>query len=864
MRASISFVQLFPRAVVPVLVLFVVTLAHGQITPSDDAHINIAAPGTNYGGAITLSVVSPSQTTYITFDLSSIPSGYTGANVSKASLKLFVNTVTTAGSFNVDYVNGTWAEKTINANNAPPPGATIAASVPLSKSQALDYVVIDVTTAVVEWLNGSEPNYGIALVANSPLAATFDSKESKTQSHPPELDVVFASGGSGGTITGVVTGPGSGLTGGGTSGTLNLSLLTSCAGNQILQWTGSAWACSNAGTGTITGVTAGTDLIGGGNSGNVTLNLNIGATDARYAQLAAANNFTGNQTVNGNLGTTGWVTGVGFNIGSNPFAFGSYANRNAFLGFAGNTTMTGTNNTATGYQALLSNIGGYQNTADGYVVLKANTTGHDNTGSGNMALFSNTFGNNNTAIGSNALNRNTTGNDNTASGSYALVSNTTGSNNTAGGSNALNHNTTGYQNTATGYFALLMNTTGYANTATGSFALYSNTVGGSNTAVGSSALGSNIGDSVQDGWYNTAVGVNALFYNNDNSGTGGKAAKNTALGYNALYRNTTGSLNTASGFQSLNASTTGSFNTATGAQTLYTNTAGSNNTATGLEALYSNTTGDANTASAEGALMSNTTGDGNTADGLNALYNNTIGSYNAAVGYVALYSNVSGSYLTCVGSYCDIADGLSNATAIGAHAVVGESNSLVLGGTGEWAVNVGIGTSAPSNVLTIGRGLGHPLSDSWETYSSRRWKTNIHKLHGALGKIEQLRGVSYDLKDSGKHEIGVIAEEVGEVVPEVVSYEKNGRDASGVDYGRLTALLIEATKEQQVLIHHQQEQIRVQKVQIEVERKRGDAQQALIVQLPRQVKTIQATLKGNGQSGSAVRTVNAEGTTVRQ
>lgn len=47
------------------------------------------------------------------------------------------------------------------------------------------------------------------------------------------------------------------------------------------------------------------------------------------------------------------------------------------------------------------------------------------------------------------------------------------------------------------------------------------------------------------------------------------------------------------------------------------------------------------------------------------------------------------------------------------------------------------------------------------------------------------------------HEIGIIAEEVGEVVPEVVSYEENGKDARGVDYSRLTALLIEATKEQQ-------------------------------------------------------------------
>ena len=83
-----------------------------------------------------------------------------------------------------------------------------------------------------------------------------------------------------------------------------------------------------------------------------------------------------------------------------------------------------------------------------------------------------------------------------------------------------------------------------------------------------------------------------------------------------------------------------------------------------------------------------------------------------------------------------------------------------------------------------------------------------------------------------------------------MSYEKNGKDAAGVDYGRLTALLIQATKEQQALIHKQQEQIR--------------AQQAQIDRLTRQVKTIQATLKGTARSGSAIRTVKAEGTTVRQ
>jgi len=275
------------------LMLASLSIAHGQNTPTDDAYINTASPTTNFGSATTLSVVNPSDTTYITFDLSSIPAGYTGANVAKASLKLYVNAVTTAGSFNVDYVNGAWTEKTITANMAPALGTTIAASVPLAKTNAHDYILVDVTAAVVAWLDGTQANDGLALVGNSPFSATFDSKESTSQSHPPELDIVLTGNGTG-TITAVTAG--SGLSGGGTKGNVTLSLLNTCAGGQVLQWNGTAWACSNASAGTITGVTAGTDLTGGGTSGNVTVNLNTTATDARYAQLNANNTFSKTMT----------------------------------------------------------------------------------------------------------------------------------------------------------------------------------------------------------------------------------------------------------------------------------------------------------------------------------------------------------------------------------------------------------------------------------------------------------------------------------------------------------------------------------------------------------------------------------------
>ena len=243
------------------------TSAHAQLTPSADAYIDTASPSTNYGTSPVLDVES-SQATYIRFNLSSIPTGYTGADVTKATLRLYVNAVTTAGNFNVDYVNSAWSESTIAAGNAPPPGSTIVAGVSLITADTNQYVLVDITSAVQAWLNGTEPSDGIALVSNSLLSASFDSKESTTTSHPPELDIVFTEGGG---VTGVLTPSGSGLMGGGSSGSLNLSLTNACAANQVLQWNGRAWICAAVGTGTITSVIPGAGLAGGGVSGNVML-----------------------------------------------------------------------------------------------------------------------------------------------------------------------------------------------------------------------------------------------------------------------------------------------------------------------------------------------------------------------------------------------------------------------------------------------------------------------------------------------------------------------------------------------------------------------------------------------------------------
>ena len=90
-------------------------VAFGQITPAGDSYTNSADPTTNYGSKTLLDVDGATQITYIQFNLASIPSS---ASVSQATLKLYVNSVATAGSFNVDYISGSWSEATITSGLA--------------------------------------------------------------------------------------------------------------------------------------------------------------------------------------------------------------------------------------------------------------------------------------------------------------------------------------------------------------------------------------------------------------------------------------------------------------------------------------------------------------------------------------------------------------------------------------------------------------------------------------------------------------------------------------------------------------------------------------------------------------------------
>jgi hypothetical protein len=98
--------------------------------------------------------------------------------------------------------------------------------------------------------------------------------------------------------------------------------------------------------------------------------------------------------------------------------------------------------------------------------------------------------------------------------------------------------------------------------------------------------------------------------------------------------------------------------------------------------------------------------------------------------------------------------------------------------------------------------------DLYET-SDSTLKENIATITSALEKVKQLRGVSYQWKasdkDKNENKIGLIAQEVEKVIPEVIQTSPEGQKA--ISYSKLVALLIEAIKDQQIQIEELKVQI---------------------------------------------------------
>ena len=89
---------------------------------------------------------------------------------------------------------------------------------------------------------------------------------------------------------------------------------------------------------------------------------------------------------------------------------------------------------------------------------------------------------------------------------------------------------------------------------------------------------------------------------------------------------------------------------------------------------------------------------------------------------------------------------------------------------------------------------------TYDTGSDYRLKENVESIENGLERLNQLNPVKFDWKADGTSSEGFIAHEVQEIFPDAVAGEKDGEMMQGMDYGRITPLLVKAIQEQQTVI----------------------------------------------------------------
>ena len=316
---------------------------------------------------------------------------------------------------------------------------------------------------------------------------------------------------------------------------------------------------------------------------------------------------------------------------------------------------------------------------------------------------------------------------------------------------------------------------------------------------------------------------------------------NVSIGYQSLGNGNSGSFNTATGGTALSNNTTGENNVAYGSRALRMNKTGSRNTAVGQNALFNNTSGSDNVAIGTGALM-NTNKGSSTAIGTDALFAGVqvdfCGTGSTAIGYRAGYLNTGcGNVFIGVGAgAADLNDeagyatknnqlAIANSTSPDSEIITGDFAEKTIGLNGSVTVKnrmVVRGEMKAFESLRVNKNIytgGHlkvkktATAQSFNTTSDARLKQDIQPLNDALSSVLQLQGKTYRWKeDHHKQDIGLIAQEVEQVFPELVDEDANGFKA--IAYSRLTAVLIEAIKEQQGQMISQQQQMTAQQDQI--------------------------------------------------
>jgi len=179
------------------------------------------------------------------------------------------------------------------------------------------------------------------------------------------------------------------------------------------------------------------------------------------------------------------------------------------------------------------------------------------------------------------------------------------------------------------------------------------------------------------------------------------------------------------------------------------------------------------------------------------------------------HSIASGTVSTAMGNYTTASGNRS--TAMGRYTIASDYASLVIGlynSSGSSVTDSGTSFSTSNTAFVIGNGTSDSLSDAFKVMfngdttvsndltvsgdvnvnSDARLKSNIVSLGSTLSKLLLIDGKSYVMNRNGKQKIGVLAQEIQEVFPELVSEDDN--DILAVNYQGLVPVLINAIKEQ--------------------------------------------------------------------
>lgn len=475
-----------------------------------------------------------------------------------------------------------------------------------------------------------------------------------------------------------------------------------------------------------------------------------------------------------------------------------FTSNNTFIGNSAGNPNTGAQNTFLGYQTGMNSTTGSHNTLLG-----------SRAGEGLIGAQFNVF------IGSGAGTGATTSDGNTYIGYFSGNANVSGVGNTFTGFGT-GYLSTGSDNTIYGYRAGSATTTAEQNVFVGKEAGFNSSTGGTNVFVGYES-----GFSNTTGTQNIFIGWRA-----GRSGTG--TTNNTVVGYESGRNFSSGLENSFFGALAGNQTTSGRYNTFIGFNAGRDNTSSNANTFIGWRSGFLNTTGNQNTYLGYSAGRATGTGSENVFLGHSAGDVCANGNRNLLVGKSSGQSIGSGSNNVFLGYQSAMnAANISSSVVIGYRAAesIALSNRFYVGNGPDAAqtliygefdnVRVGIGTIAPTATLQLGvSGDGRTgLAEAWNVFSDARYKKDVVSLSNALDLVSNINGYYYKyINDkSEKQQVGVIAQELELVLPELVFTDEEGYKS--VDYSKLTPVLVEAIKEQQVIINSLEERIeRIEKL----------------------------------------------------